>query len=1359
MYSQNHDDTLHSSSQHVQSSIQQDRSFKELATLLPSGFVSGNSDLDYPSVSESVSLSHLVELSTVKRVPLPPDLAEQFQHMKCNCGMGVFPTISRAWLSIDSDIYVWNYEDGGDLAYFDGLNETILSAGLVKPKPGIFKPHIKFLLVVTTPVKIALLGVSFTKPQQGEFIDNYYGEAEMHLLPDPLFSIPTDNVYMLSIVGTASGRIFLAGKDGCIYEVVYQAHDGWFSRKCYKVNHSKTSLSFLIPSILSFSDEDPIVQISIDDSRHILYTLSECSNLCVYDLGADCSTMSLISRVYLNTLIKEARAIAQSIDHSHFKKIVHISALTQKDSRMLHVVAVTHTGVRLYMTTNVFAANRSVSDSRPCMLKLLHVRLPPGFTSNSNQRPDNVHAAHFSQGTVLLCASETEDSDVLWCISPDAFPFEQKLMETYVKLPIDSHAWVIAEMKGESLTKVKRPSIIDPILDPPLVVRQHRQLPTRFVVLSAHGSYLVNKLRPVDQLRQLMVTNGGPDNNMVQSFFKLHMVDQACASCLILACSRIAQDQQVSEWAAQAFFRYGGEPKAKGMLDTARPTGIGPSFTSTTPVSGQGMLQASNIATPAAGMHPGLASTPLNTDYQRSPAYQGTASGDLHPDIEFSGKFKGLYLYFSRLLSPIWDGKIVHEARLSKRKDAKIVFYSSQDSTDLSWFLAECLSLNTFLDKHSQFSDISQSIQDQTPGLGRADSVLGLQSKQEQRSLLVFAVNAEKRALQDLEQLVKRSCEVLALWKLLCDHQFHIVASHLIMDAQERISKMTFNDLVVNGKEMCSSMISALISCYIGDNTTTDAISQKLRDVCPTLYTVDDAICSKATEMLSAALECETKSNKDQLLRDSLQYFKQISHALNLVSICADFHKAHFYNGVIDLCLAAATKRDPQNLALHYYKNGQPAELKKGMDAFVKRLECYKCITDIFESLLNASQALAESPLPSRPGPAPTVDTKKLTRDEAAFYFEDMLQRALKSDDELFHVALYDWFVARGLTDRLLQINSSFVEPYIKRAANHNPDNLEMLDLLWKYHEKTNNYAAAARILAKLADRHSTDLTLQQRIEYTSRAIMCAKSSNLITSTATDGEFLHELEEKMEVARLQLQVFEAISQFPGQDPRVQEALSQLSAQLMDITKLYGDYAEVFQLSECKLSIVHCAGHYEPLLVESLWQEILEKEFQEASNKPVTSQVIILTNKIVSLGKQYQTSERYFPVSFLILFLEKKSIELQLTISWVFKAFLAVNVPLQKLHQIYDRHYKAKDPFWQTSLSPLHMVNVICSLLNHFADTPSLVPSIERRSFITTCLDCIASYKVELEATAVHRQVVQAMLARFKQLQAKLDKLL
>ena len=32
--------------------------------------------------------------------------------LQCNCAMGLMPEIKRAWLTIDSNIYLWNYEDG-----------------------------------------------------------------------------------------------------------------------------------------------------------------------------------------------------------------------------------------------------------------------------------------------------------------------------------------------------------------------------------------------------------------------------------------------------------------------------------------------------------------------------------------------------------------------------------------------------------------------------------------------------------------------------------------------------------------------------------------------------------------------------------------------------------------------------------------------------------------------------------------------------------------------------------------------------------------------------------------------------------------------------------------------------------------------------------------------------------------------------------------------------------------------------------------------------------------------------------------------------------------------------------------------
>ena len=84
----------------------------------------------------------------------------------------------------------------------------------MQPKQGIFQPHIQYLLCLATTVEIVLLGVSFSGSNT-----NY---EEMHLLPEPLFAVPTDGAYIVTITGTTDGRIFMGAKDGCIYEFFYQ---------------------------------------------------------------------------------------------------------------------------------------------------------------------------------------------------------------------------------------------------------------------------------------------------------------------------------------------------------------------------------------------------------------------------------------------------------------------------------------------------------------------------------------------------------------------------------------------------------------------------------------------------------------------------------------------------------------------------------------------------------------------------------------------------------------------------------------------------------------------------------------------------------------------------------------------------------------------------------------------------------------------------------------------------------------------------------------------------------------------------------------------------------------------------------
>lgn len=52
-----------------------------------------------------------------------------------------------------------------------------------------------------------------------------------------------------------------------------------------------------------------------------------------------------------------------------------------------------------------------------------------------------------------------------------------------------------------------------------------------------------------------------------------------------------------------------------------------------------------------------------------------------------------------------------------------------------------------------------------------------------------------------------------------------------------------------------------------------------------------------------------------------------------------------FYEGVLELCLTAADKKDPQRLGPHFYKNGEPEDDRAGQQAFQERYHSWICLT------------------------------------------------------------------------------------------------------------------------------------------------------------------------------------------------------------------------------------------------------------------------------------------------------------------------------------------------------------------------------------------------------------------------------
>lgn len=64
---------------------------------------------------------------------------------------------------------------------------------------------------------------------------------------------------------------------------------------------------------------------------------------------------------------------------------------------------------------------------------------------------------------------------------------------------------------------------------------------------------------------------------------------------------------------------------------------------------------------------------------------------------------------------------------------------------------------------------------------------------------------------------------------------------------------------------------------------------------------------------------------------------KPIAARIDLEALISHLSAVHFYEGALELTLAAAERKDPKGLALHFYKNGEPIEDQQGVEVFMTR--------------------------------------------------------------------------------------------------------------------------------------------------------------------------------------------------------------------------------------------------------------------------------------------------------------------------------------------------------------------------------------------------------------------------------------
>jgi nuclear pore complex protein Nup155 len=637
------------------------------------------------------------QLAIKRTVPLPAALLAQYQFLESKSFMGLLPEIGRAWLSIDHRLFLWDYIEGSDFVVYEELDQVISSVALATPRPGIFIDEIEYLLVIATALQVVLVGVTRSPNARHRTGTGKHG-GQITLLPTGL-SVPTDGIVMLKIVSShRDGRIFMAGRDGCLHELVYGVQS-WYgiTPKARRLNRSRNIVISLLPGFLRrlVQADDPLIDVALDDSRHRLYTLSRRGVVTAYRLerspGRSGHASERHSRLSSATSVLELLGSADAAGEVQKRmvtnqvEILSLYAVPSRYSRRIHLVVVSSAGERLFYTTSSAsgsgpspsAAERRSSTPRQSAflgkvtgdygdcLRLVGYRGPVVASLRST-----IYLAFWCKGQLLAA----DDHEQLLAVVVDPPPLEQiprqerdgsllpgsstaaeggssimstsspsrSAVETISSLTIGGKAYAFAEaplLSDVGWSREARSLETDPMLP-----STRTEASRGFLCLTQASVVLLKPVRAIDALRQLLWTDN--QDAALLDFFRRYGAAQACSWCLELALQAEQNSVEAHGLAGNAFracLAFGGEPlllsatASDGTMTNLADAEAQPEHLEQRALSRSSRMDGATSTwhTTMDGFSVGSASLP-------------------EVPLRFSGRHDGVVLLLARILQPIW---------------------------------------------------------------------------------------------------------------------------------------------------------------------------------------------------------------------------------------------------------------------------------------------------------------------------------------------------------------------------------------------------------------------------------------------------------------------------------------------------------------------------------------------------------------------------------------------------------------------------------------------------------------------------------------------------------------------------------
>ncbi|KAK7207127.1 Non-repetitive/WGA-negative nucleoporin C-terminal-domain-containing protein [Myxozyma melibiosi] len=1056
---------------------------------------------------------------------IPDIIFEQYNKTESYTQMGLFPELQRAWITVDNKLFFWNYMSGEDFLSYEDLQHTILSVQLVKPTAGTFVESIKYLLLLATPLEFFILAVA--PPSGGSDIQLF--ETGM--------SVPLKGLEVDKIRGSdKTGRIFVTNRGTAdIWEITYSNTESWFRGKCSKVCHTKGGLSGFAPSVadvskfvptgvmnalFSSSKAESIVAIEIDDSRSLVYTLSSRSTIRAYHMSSPTDLTLVITYTYasLCSHLQMINAASPLLD-PRSTAIVSIEPIRPIESTQIHLIATTSTGCRLYLRAArlygfEFSSNQSAP---PTNMQVIQVRFPP--RESSAQAPSVSRALQntrfskiFSPG-YYFAVKEGESGDSVFVSAPDTGRILlQSLTSNSAPQLVETSAWADIEGFVQEIALLSAPFQVAPKPE-----GFGNEVAAQYTLPPTQVAILTNTGVHI-YTRRYMVQTFAMLGNHARMFLEMYGRSETCCTALSVACA------------------------------TTGPTGAVP-------------LDAREIARKAYIEFGGKA-------HLRDDNY-GVTMISLD-SVRLSGRFEGLSMYMARIVRDIWKVPIIKQI---KSRDGKSFSYATNVSVDkLNAHHAVLYDLYQFLEQNQSYID----------GLSGPDRVLGALGSNNAR-IDELSLQAEHRGMHALMTLLRHMTEGLSFVSMIVEpRKLSEIMMNVSGESQQRIIKLSFEDLFTSdsGTELANELVRAMVNVSISSGSSVDSVIDVLRKRCGSFCSSDAVVLYKSLELLNKArvaaatdpdlkMHCLTESVHLLGMAAGTIVFEELQNAISIF-LSLDYHP-----GAIQVALKAATEVDRGNQAVSYFADGKPASDPREA-IFAKREKCYQLVFSILDDVdarVNNDVASLQRDQQLSPG-GNTVVSAPETR-----YTQLQLETygiAYDSRDELFHYFFYDWFMERGLSGRLLDIDTPYIEQYLQRNALLN---LEIADLLWTFYCKKEEFLAASEVLYRLS-RSDFDLPLSQRIEYLSRArgfCNCYGPPGQRQAMLRLGQ---RTQDELEVAYIQDDLLNAVKEddrLKGDEQRRAALIDKLDGLVLDLTTLYNEFASPLAYQEICEAIVKAAS--------------------------------------------------------------------------------------------------------------------------------------------------------------------------------------